>query len=267
MTQFAKLVCVCLEKSEMTILARPSLRMIPYILGVGLILLPAQVMAQQAFPPEGTVTTQGHGEVKTRPDSLSVSVTVETKTETLPAARSENNHRMQAIIAALKGLNIASLKLETQGVNVFPVQGETPKNKLPKIVGYQVINSLNVTVSRAPAESLGEAGSRIVDTALNAGATNVSGLNFFVDDMAAPRAKALELAVKDAQANAQAMAQAAQIHLTGVYNMEGSPQFGGYPRPMYAMKAMARDTAEASPTPVETGEATITSDVTIRFKF
>lgn len=250
----------------MNLLARCGMQMIPLGLALGMAVLPMQALAQQDFPPPGIVTTQGHGEVKVRPDSLSVNVTVETKDTTLPAARAENNHRMQAIIASLKGLNLPGLKLETQGVNVYPIQGETPKNKLAKVVGYQVTNSLNVSVIGAATDSLGENGSRIVDTALNAGATNVSGLNFFLNDMSAPRAKALELAVKDAKGNAQAMAKAADIALTGVYNMEGAPQFGGYPRPMYSMAKMA-GSVEASPTPVETGEATITSDVTVRFKF
>ena len=251
----------------MTVLARFRQRLLPLGLMVGMILPMSSAMAQQAFPPAGTLTTQGHGEVKVRPDSLSVTVTVQSQTPTLAEARAETNHRMQAIIAALKGLNLSGMKLETQGVQVFPVQGEPAKNKLPKVIGYQATNSLNVSVIGASTDSLGESGSRIVDTALNAGATNVGSLNFFVNDMAAPRAKALELAVKDAKANAQAMAKAADIALNGIYNLEGNPQFGGYaPRPMFAFsRAKAADAVES--TPIETGESTVTGDVTVRFKF
>jgi len=250
----------------MTLLARCGMRILPLGLALGMGFLPMQALAQQAWPPASTVTTQGHGEVKVKPDSLSVVISVETKADTLAEARNETNRKMQAIIAALKGLNISGMKLETQGINVYPIQGEAPKNRLPKIIGYQTSNSLNVSVIGASVDSLGENGSRIVDTALNAGATNVGGLNFFVNDMAPARAKALELAVKDAKSNAQAMAKAAEVSLTGIYNMEGNPQFGGYmPRPMYAMKTMAA--AEAAPSPIETGEATVSSDVTIRFKF
>lgn len=222
----------------------------------------------QVVPPQNTITTQGHGEVKVRPDSLSVNVTVESKNAVLAAARSENNRKMQAIIAALKGLNIPNLKLETQGLNVYPIQGEYQKDKLPKTVGYQVNNNLNVSVTNASAENLGEYGSRIVDSALNAGANNVGGLNFYLTETAGPRAKALDLAVKDARNNADAMAKAADITLTGVYSIEGSPQFNMPPRPMpmYSMKA-GMAAAEMAQTPVETGETSVTSDVTIRYKF
>lgn len=233
----------------------------------GAVMMP-MVSFAQVVPPQNTITTQGHGEVKVRPDSLSVNVTVESKNAALATARNENNRKMQALIAALKGLNIPNLKLETQGLSVYPLQGEYQKDKLPKTIGYQVNNNLNVTVTGAAPDALADYGSRIVDTALNAGANNVGGLNFYLTEMAAPRAKALELAVKDARNNADALAKSANLALTGVYSIEGSPQYSMPPRPMpmYAMKAGMAD-AEMSRTPVETGETTVTSDITIRYKF
>jgi hypothetical protein len=223
----------------------------------------------QTVPPQNTVTTQGHGEVKVRPDSLSVSVSVESKNANLASARDENNRKMQSIVNALKGLNIPNMKLETQSINVYPIQGEYQKGKLPKTIGYQVTNNMNVTITGASADMLGDYGSRIVDTALNAGANNVGGLNFFLTEVVGPRTHALELAVQDARHNADAMAKAANITLTGVYSMEGSPQFNNYPRPMpmFAMKAEAAAAPDMAQTPVETGETTITSDVTVRYKF
>jgi hypothetical protein len=236
-------------------------------ISLGVTLAPVPVMAQD-IPPQ-TITTQGHGEVRVKPDSLSVQVTVESKAPTLAAARDENNRKMQSVIAALKGLNIQRMKLETQNFQVYPIHGEYQKDKLPKVIGYQATNSLNVSVTGAAPESLGDAGTRIVDTALNAGANNVGGLNFYLHDMSTARTQALQLAVQDARKNAEAMAKAADTTLNGLYSLEGSPQFGGFPpRPMamYSMKAGGAD-AEMARTPVETGETTVTSDVTARFKF
>lgn len=224
----------------------------------------------QTVPPPNTLTTSGHGEVKVRPDSLNVNATVETKNANLVQARNENNKKAQAIIAALKGLNIPNMKLETQGLNIYPIQDYQQKDKLPKVVGYQVNNGVSITVTGASPEALSEYGSRIVDTALNAGANNVGGLNFFLNDPAPARAQALDAAVKDARRNADVIAKAADVSVLGVHSIEGSPQFGGFPRPMamYSMKS-ARGGAEAadSSAPVEVGETTVTSDVTIRYKF
>ncbi|HEY9745215.1 MAG TPA: SIMPL domain-containing protein [Oculatellaceae cyanobacterium] len=216
--------------------------------------------------PERVITTQGHGEVKVRPDSLSVSVSVETKNASLNAARAENNRKTQAIISAIKGLNIPGLKLETQNISVSPLQ-DYQNGKLPKTIGYQVHNGLSITVTNAPVDALGEYGSRIVDTALGAGANHAGGLNFYVSNMSTARQQALEAAVQDARANAEAMARAAGVVITGLHSLEGAPQYGVYPRPaMYTMKA-ARAEADMASVPVETGESTISTDVTARFKF
>jgi uncharacterized protein YggE len=220
-------------------------------------------------PKPGIISTQGHGEVKVRPDSLTVDIRVETKSDKLPTARAENSRKAQAIIAALKGLGIPGMKLETQGLTVYPLQ-HYEKDKLPKVIGYNVSNGLMVTVTGAAPDALGDYGSRIVDTALNTGANHVGSLAFFLDDATPARNQALELAVKDARRNADVMAKAAQVTVTGLHSMEGSPQFGGFPRPtpMYAMKSHSMAAAEADmAAPVETGETTITSDVTARFKF
>ncbi len=213
------------------------------------------------------ISTQGHGEVKVKPDALNVSVSVETMQPTLAAARAENNQKAQAIIKALKALNIANLKLETQNLNVNPVQ-DYQKGKLPKITGYQVNNSLQVTITNTPASELGDDGTKIVETALNAGATNVGGMDFSVTDMSIPRSQALALAVKDSRKNADAMAEAAGLKIIGVHSLEGSPQYN-YPIRRFAVmaKAMMADAAPAPEAPVEVGETTVTTDITAKYKF
>ena len=216
-------------------------------LGLGGSLMMGGAALADSQPQAGLITTQGHGEVKVQPDSLSVNVIVESKNEELQKARQENNEKAKAIIEALKKANIPNLKLETQGVHIYPIRGEYQKDKLPKTVGYQVTNNLNVKVEKADPARLGEYGSRIMDVALDAGANRVDGLNFYVENMAPARAKALEEAVVDARHNAESMAKAANITITGLHSMEGSPQFGGFPRPMpmYAMKSARAESADA----------------------
>ncbi len=231
--------------------------------------LAGPAMAQMPPPPlENTITTQGQGEVHVKPDSLNVSLSVESRAATLDKARSDNSRKMQAVIQAVKALNIPNLTLETSGVNIYPVQGEYQRNQAPKIVGYQATNSLSVNVRRAGRDELAAYGSRIMDAALNAGANNVGGLNFYLDDLGSAQGQALQEAVRDARRNAEAMAQAAGVTLKGVSSIEGQPQFGGgYPRPVPMMSYKAAEAAEAPPTPVEAGETTVTSTVMVRYRF
>jgi uncharacterized protein len=230
--------------------------------------------AQAEYPPEGTISTQGHGEIKVKPDSLSFNMMVEATHADLPTARDENNRKMQAIIKALKALNIPNLHLETRNVQVYPMQGEYLKNQLPRTLGYRVINGLFVTVNKADSKMLGLYGSKLADAALSAGASHLEGMGFYLEDMTEARRQALQAAVRDARQNADAMAKAAGLNISGVHSLEGTPQYTIMNRhtmsteiTMRIRERIAAGGIVNSNLPVEPGEEVISSDVTVRFKF
>jgi|GEM_PF-1371923 len=221
---------------------------------------------------EGVITAQGHGEVKVKPDSLTFIVTQTTTKTKLAEARDQNNREVQKIISALKAENISGFKIESNNLSIYPQREQVENNRrVAKVVGYEVTHSLKVSVYKtASSERLGELGGKLVDTAMNAGATQADGLNFFVADLAPARSEALTLAVKDAQSKADTVASAANIELKGLTSLDVNAQTNDYPvRPMMAramFKSAAAD-AEVAQTPVETGEVTVSSDVYAKYKF
>jgi len=241
------------------------------ILAMSLLLIPTLAVAEQ--PLERVISTQGHGEVRVKPDSLSLNLMVEATHAELAAAREENNRKMQAIIKSLKALNIPNLKMETQNVQVYPMQGEYVKNQLPKTLGYRVTNGLRITVNKADPKMLASFGSRISDVALTSGANHLQGLGFYLDDMTQARRDALQAAVKNARENAEAMAEAAGLGISGVHSIEGSPMYSSMMRRDYAATETTLRMRGASGgvvnqnLPVELGEEIISSDITVRFKF
>jgi uncharacterized protein YggE len=204
--------------------------------------------------------------VRVRPDSVSVSVTTQTIAPTLNQARTQANSQMTKVIAALRGLNLPNLTIQTQSAQVYPEYAPPDKGRPPKVTGYRAINTLSASIRGAAADTLGELASRLIDTALNNGADQANLERFFVQDMNAPRAQALEEAVRDARRNADVMARAANVSIKGLYSLEGTPQYGGIPMPMAALSSRAMEAAPA-PVPIETGEMTVTSDVTARFRY
>ncbi|MGE0201102.1 MAG: SIMPL domain-containing protein [Candidatus Melainabacteria bacterium] len=231
-------------------------------------LIAPAAMADGPNPPENTITTQGNGEITVPPDSLSVSLTVQGEAPTMEKAREENNRKMNQVQAAVKQLNLPGLKLKTQNYSVYPVYKTYENGRLSKVVGYHVNNSLNVQVLRAGADQLGEYGGRILDTALAQGITNTSGLNFFIDDKESAQAKALSAAMTDARRNADILARAAGVTVSGVFSIEGYPQFSSRPYPMPMMaRAMADGGAAMEKTQIEVGDSTVNSQVTVRFRY
>jgi uncharacterized protein YggE len=221
---------------------------------------------------EGVITAQGHGELKVKPDSFTFTVTQTTSKTKLAEARDQNNREVQKIISALKAENVSGFKIESNNLSIYPQREQVENNRhVAKVVGYEVTHSLKVSVYKtASPERLGELGGKLVDTAMNAGATQADGLNFFVADLAPARSEALILAVKDAQSKADTVAAAASIELKGLTSLDVNAQTNDYPaRPMMAramFKGASAD-AEVAQTPVETGEVTVSSDVYAKYKF
>ena len=220
-------------------------------------------------PPEHTLFTQGHGEIKIAPDALAFTTMTEGTANTVAEAQKKAQLKMAAIIAALKSqektLSLTKpMKLQTQNVSVYPVYDE--KSKLRKIIGYKSSNHLRVVATQNTG-LLGEAGSKLMDAASKAGADNVGSLNFYVDDINTAKQKALAESIANAKQNAEVMAKGLGLVLKGVQSAEGSPQYSGYEnryRGEMMMKAAAAPMEEAAP-PVETGEVTVTCDVSVRF--
>ncbi len=211
------------------------------------------------------ITTQGRGEATVQPDSLGVSIAVETQEKTLAEARALNSTRMTAILNAIRSLNIPNLRVETRNFNVHPVYDHrlsSSANGAPRLTGFRVSNNIQVTVNNTDMEQLGDNASRILDSALAAGANQINSLSFYREDMAPAQALALQEAVRNARTNAEALAQAAGVTLDTVHSIEGHPQFHSPPMPMRAMTMES-----AASTPIEVGEITVNATATMRYRF
>ena len=119
---------------------------------------------------------------------------------------------------------------------------------------------MNVTVRDI--ESVGE----VVDAATAAGATNVNGISFRVDDPAAAEAEARSAAVADARAKADQLATDAGVAIIGVVNISESG--AQPPQPIY-MERAAMDMAAAAAvptTPVLPGQVELSISVFIQYE-
>ena len=104
----------------------------------------------------------------------------------------------------------------------------------------------------------------VVDAATAAGATNVNGITFRVDDPTAAEAQAREAAVADARAKADQLAAAAGVTITGVLTMSESG--GQAPQPIYFEREMAAGAAmDTAATPVQPGQVELSITVYVQY--
>jgi len=255
------------------LLSRRFEKPVRFYLGLGLMALTvalSPLAANAEVNYENTLNTNGHAEVEAPNDSLRFTAGLNNEAKTLSEARQANALAMTNLRQALQALNVKGLKLKTTGFNSYTLWPNDGKARPKRPVGYHVSNTLSVAVEGVPSsEQLAESGSKLVDAALDAGASNVGALSFYLNDIRTHQLKALEKAVHHAKEQAHVMATAAGTVLNGVYQIEGTPQMSyakqHYPMAMMRSAMGSGDMAEAS-TPIEAGDQTISADVSVRFK-
>lgn len=154
-----------------------------------------------------SMNVSGTGRVSVVPDIATINIGVRTEAEEVTDALDGNTAQANAIAEVLQGLGVDEKDIQTSNFNVYPSERYNPMTGEVEGRYFVVENTVNVTVRDLT--SLGEVLSAVVD----AGANNIYGINFSVEDRQEAVAEARELAIADAKAKAEAIAEAAGVEL------------------------------------------------------
>jgi uncharacterized protein YggE len=204
------------------------------------------------------VSVTGTSHVTLTPDRYTFNVGVQTQAATVEEAVNQNNSRTSAVIAALKKGGAAEAEIRTSGFSIYPQQDYT-QGQMPRVVGYQVSNSITVTRKQA-----GDAG-KLLQAAIGAGVNTASGIQFEVSDPTRGREQGMKAAFDDARAKAAILAAAAGRTLGRALAItEGTAAESPRPIPMVRGTVMAQ--AKVSSVPVETGSQDLDFTVSAIFE-
>ncbi len=213
----------------------------------------ASVSKQEATPVRqqavGGVSVAGVGEVKARPDTAYVNLGFSTENTSLAAARNEAATRMKAVLDKIRQLGVAEKDIQTANFNVWRDQERNV---------FVVSNEVTVIVSNV------EASSKLLDEAVAAGANNVHGVSFGIENRAAWENQAREKALQAAKAKAQELARLGGVRIGApVAISEGATA----PEPLYYRDMAGGQAAEdmGAPTPIEPGQLTVTVNVEVTY--
>ena len=198
----------------------------------------------------------GEGKVSAPPDVAVVNVGVQTQGATVKIAQDALNTKINQVSSAVKGLGINAADLQTGSYNIQPTYdfgGGTQR-----ITGYQASTNLTIKVREI------DQANGVIDAATAAGANQVGGISFEIDDPTKLQNEAREKAVADAKAKAADAARIAGFKLGRVINY--AENFGGStPRP-YLMAAKDEAVTSGVPTNVEPGSNEIVVHATLSFE-
>jgi hypothetical protein len=225
-------------------------------------LLGSGVATAQAQSPDmdetlRTLSVSGTGRVNATPDVADISLGVFEQAKEAGGASNKAAASMDAVVQALLGMGIDEKDIQTTSLSL---DASYDWNQEPaRIVGWEARNMVNVTVRDI--EAVGD----VVDTVVNAGANQVNGISFRVEDPTESQALARSAAVADAEAKAQQLAADAGVEIVGIVTISESG--GQQPQPLYMDRAeMAFSVAADAATPVLAGEVELSISVLIQYE-
>jgi uncharacterized protein YggE len=181
---------------------------------------------ETGYSPAQTITVVGQGTTRVEPDIARVTVGVETSAETIAEAVVQNEAQMQAVLAALEEAGITKKDIQTTNFSISldrypePVVSTNVDQALPV---YRVSNMVNVTIRDL--EMVGA----VLDAVIEAGANNIWGVSFTIEDPSEAQAEARADAVDNARERAEALAELSGVELGPVMAVSEVLGGGGIP--------------------------------------
>jgi uncharacterized protein len=208
-----------------------------------------------------TLTVTGTAEVKVAPDICLTSLVVSTRNRSAGQAYKDNNDQMGKINAAVKALGIEARDLQTANFSITPEYHYEKGTSKRVFDDYLVTNNLSVSVRDLAKVST------VLDAAMAAGAVEVGGVTFTVENPKKYTADARIDALRAAKAKAEVIAAETGVKIKKPISIsEMEPNNYGW---MYAQSntAVTRGGDELSASPsLEPGEVKVTHTVYITYE-
>lgn len=212
-------------------------------------------VAQERPAQAPVIVTSGEAEVKRAADRAWVSINAESRSKDPKEAQKLNTDAMNAVMAKLKGMALGADAIRTTAFELHPEFDYTDGRQ--RLRGYVARNAIEVRVDDVT--RVGE----VLSAAVTSGATTVGGLRFDLKDRAAAEREALQMAVRNARARAEAVAAGADVKIERIIRIEDHrADMPDPPRPPVMMRMGAQE-AMAADVPVTPGNLSIRASVTL----
>lgn len=205
------------------------------------------------------LTVNGTGEVRVAPDEATVRFGVTRQGSSAQRVQEDVNQAANAILEAVTKLGVDRDQIQTGRITLHPTysQPKPGSDEPARIVGYRASNIVNVRLQRLDLTG------PVIDAGLKAGSNQLEGVSFSLRNDGPARQEALRKAVVEAREKAQTLAQALDVRLGAIHEVQEGGV--GIVQPVFREAAFARAGA-ADATPVLPGQVTVNASVTVRYR-
>lgn len=213
-------------------------------LAVPMPIMAAEVQLQATNP---VIELSVYEEIEAVPDTVTITAGVVTDAPTAVEALRQNSQEMRRVIDRIKSAGIPERDIQTTGLNLNARYDYDQRNQRQVFQGYRAMN--NVSIKFREVENAGP----ILDALVEAGANDVNGPRFSVEDDEQYKATARRNAMERAQR--QALEYARVAGYSGVRLLQVSESIRGGPRPESGviMVTGSRMMDASAPPPIEPG--------------
>ena len=206
---------------------------------------------------ERTITIDAIGKVTAKPDIAELSVGMDSIAPTVAEAQKKNTEVMNNLIAKIKALGVEEKDIQTANYNIYPQYDYTETGS--KLKGYQVSQSVTIKI-RNLANS-----EKILALAGGAGANNVGGLQFTIDDRDVYKAEARKQAMEKIAIKAKEISKSLGVRFVGVVSYNEYENSGAN-YPVYDLMKGMGGGPEAAPAPaIQVGSTEVNLSVNVTF--
>jgi uncharacterized protein YggE len=231
--------------------------LIPTVLLIAAALLSAcsgTIQFGQAQPR--TINVTGNAQVILAPDIAYISIGVHSEAKSATEAVASNNSQTQAVTDAIKGQGVDAKDIQTTNFSVYQQEKYSPSGE---DLGSFFMTDNTVYVTMHDLTKIGN----ILDASISAGANNIYGITFDVQDKETALASGRDQAMADAKAQAEELAKAAGATLGSVQSVS---YYSSSPTPIYYdSKAAAPAAVGGGSVPISSGQLTLTVSVTVTY--
>lgn len=235
------------------------MRLIAFGLALTLLAAPQARGQERAIVP--VLAVQGTAEVRVAPELAVVQLGVVDQAPSAADAQQGVNRVAAAVLSAVRDIGLDDRQVQTSHLTLTPVYARQEPGDLepPRIVAYRATYTVAIRV-----QNLDRVGA-VIDAALGAGANQLDGVSFGLENDLPARQEALRLAVAEARAKADVMASALGVRLGGIIMVtEGGVSVQQPMLEAVALRAMTQQ--PDMPTPVAPGDISVHASVSIEFR-
>ena len=199
------------------------------------------------------ISISGEGKIKVVPDQVFISIAVETKGTNATDVKKQNDVTIEKVLQFITKFKVPKSDVQTKSISLNPQYDYEKKKR-----NYNATQTIEILLKNITQYD------SLMEGLVDAGINRINGVEFKTSKLIEYQSEARKLAMKEAKSKAEDYVSVLGQKVGKAVTITDNTQ-NYYPQPMYALKSMALDQAEAPRETLAIGEIIISASVNVSF--